>query len=90
MDDLINGLEKLGTRLPPSTLRVCALAVDVGGPELGDIRLARSLVGRDLIGVVLRLYRQGDERTRAGCLDIIDRLTDINAYDIERALANER
>jgi hypothetical protein len=43
-----------------------------------------------LVAVVLRLYRQGDKRTRADCLDIIDRLTDINGYGIFRAPADER
>jgi hypothetical protein len=48
------------------------------------------LIGRHLIAIVLRLYRQGDAATRAGCLDIIDRLTDDNAYGIAEALAEER
>jgi hypothetical protein len=90
MDDLIHALAKLGTRMPQSTLRVCALAVDAGGRELGDIASARSIVGGDLTTVVLRLYRQGDEQIRAGCLDIVDRLTEINAHGIDTALADER
>lgn len=90
MDHLIDALEGLGTKLPPSTLRVSAMAVEAAGPELGDVRSARALVGEDLIAVTLRLYRQGDEPTRAGCLDIIDRLTEVNAYDVDRALIHER
>lgn len=90
MDVLIGALEKLGTRLPPATLRVCVLAVNAGGRDLGDIRSARSLVGQDLIAVVLRLYRQGGPKTRAKCLDVIDRLIEVNAHDIEKALAEER
>jgi hypothetical protein len=90
MDGLIDALEKFGTKLPPSTLRVCAMAVEIGGRELGDISSARSVIGTDLIAVVLRLYRQADRQTRAVCLNIIDRLVEINAYGIDKALADER
>jgi hypothetical protein len=90
MDDLIDSLEKLGTRLPASALEACERAVEAGGRELGDIRSARATVGGDLITVVLRLYRQGDAQTRSRCLDIIDRLTDLNVYGVDRALADER
>lgn len=90
MDDLIDSLEKLGTRLPASALESCERAVEAGGRELGDIRSARATVGGDLITVVLRLYRQGDAQTRSRCLDIVDRLTDLNVYGVDRALAEER
>jgi hypothetical protein len=90
MDDLIDSLEKLGTRLPASALEACERAVEAGGRELGDIRSARATVGGDLITVVLRLYRQGDAQTRSRCLDIIDCLTDLNVYGVDRALADER
>jgi hypothetical protein len=43
-----------------------------------------------LITVVLRLYRQGDATIRKRCLDIIDRLADLNAYGIAAALEAER
>ncbi len=90
MNDLIDSLEKLGTRLPASALEACERAVEVGGRELGDIRSARATVGVDLITVVLRLYRQGDAEMRSRCLDIIDRLTDLDVYGVDRALAEER
>lgn len=90
MDDLIDSLEKLGTRLPASALEACERAVEAGGRELGDIRSARATVGGDLMTVVLRLYRQGDAQMRSRCLDIIDRLTDLNVYGVDRALAEER
>jgi hypothetical protein len=90
MDDLIHALGELGTRLPASALEACERAVDAGGPELGDIRTARSAMGGDLITIVLRLYRQGDPQTRARCLDIIDRLTELNVHGIADALSEER
>jgi len=90
MDYLFWALGELGTRLPPPTLSACRRAAEVGGSELGDIRTARAGVSDELINIVLRLYRQGDEVTRAGCLDVIDILTDANALGVEDALADER
>lgn len=52
--------------------------------------MRRATVGSDLIAVVLRLYRQGDAHARARCLDVIDRLTDLNVYGIDNALADQR
>lgn len=90
MDDLIYALGKLATRLPASALEACERAVATGGPEIGDIRTARSAMGGDLIAIVLRLYRQGGQQTRARCLDIIDRLTELNVHGIADALSEER
>jgi hypothetical protein len=39
---------------------------------------------------VLRLYGQGDPEARRRCLDIIDRLTELNVYGVNDALAEER
>jgi hypothetical protein len=55
-----------------------------------DIRTARSLAGRSLVVVVLRLYRQGHADLRARCLDLIDRLTELNAYGVADVLDAER
>lgn len=49
-----------------------------------------ALTGRDLIAVVLRLYRQEDQDLRTRCLDIIDKLAEFNLYDLEEALQDER
>jgi hypothetical protein len=90
IEDVIDGLEELGIKLPPSALRICAAATDAAGNDLGDIRTARAAVSRDLIRVVTRLYRQGDAATRSSCLDVIDRLADLNAFGIFDALSEER
>ena len=47
-------------------------------------------VGRDLVSLLLRLYRQGDAALRARCLDVIDRMCELNVYDVERALDDSR
>ena len=90
MDMFINTLGRMSSTLPASTITVCERAVDIAGTDLGDIRTAHARVSSDLVTVVLRLYRQGDKDLRARCLDLIDRLTDLNAYDMERALDDER
>jgi hypothetical protein len=90
MDDLIDGLEVITSRLPPSTLKACQRAVDIAANELGDFRTARAGLSQGLIKILLRLYRQGDNETRTHCLDIVDSLVDRNAYGIARALDDER
>ncbi len=89
-DALFGSLEKLGSRLPASALEACERAVEVGGEELGDITSARAVLSSDLLTVVLRLYRQGDALDRSRCLDVIDRLTDLNVYGVDSVLAEER
>ena len=90
MENLINTLERMSSTLSASTITVCERVVDIAGTDLGDLRTARARLSRDLVTVVLRLYRQGDKHLRARCLDLVDRLTDLNAYDMERALDDER
>ena len=57
---------------------------------LADPTKSSALTGRDLIAVVLRLYRQGDLSIRARCLNIIDKLAEFNLYDLEEALQDQR
>ena len=90
MSIFINTLERMSSTLPASTITVCERAVDIAGADLGDITTAHARVSSDLVTVVLRLYRQGDKHLRTRCLDLVDRLTDLNAYDMERALDDER
>jgi len=90
MDYLIDALADFDTWLPTSALEVCERAVVQSERELGDIRTARSLLGLDLIKIVLRLYRQGEPQARRRCLDIIDRLTSLNVYGVSEALSEER
>ncbi len=90
MEHVIDALERTQSRLPVNAIDVCERAVEIAGADLGDIRTARAGVGRDLVSLVLRLYRQGDAGLRTRCLDVIDRLCELNVYDVERALENAR
>ncbi len=89
-DHLVDSLKGLTTLLPTTTITACERTLDVVADDLGDVTTARSLVARDLIAIVLRLYRQGDPYLRSRCLDLIDRLTETNAYGLADALDTER
>ena len=60
------------------------------GLDNSSIRTARAGLGQDIVTIVLRLYRQGDEATRSACLDVVDRLMDAGAHGVAEALADER
>lgn len=90
IDQLIYTLKDIPTILPARTVEICQQAIDVAGTDLGDITTAHFVIGPDLVDLVLRLYMQGNATLRARCLDIIDQLTDLNAYDLETKLDNQR
>lgn len=90
MDDLIDGLEEMTSTLPRAALKACQRAVEVAADDLGDMRTARATLGQDVVKILLRLYRQGDNETRTQCLDIVDSLVDRNAYGVAQVLDDER
>ena len=90
MRNLIHALVNMASTLPANAIDVCERAVDIAGADLGDMRTGAALISPDLITVVLRLYRQGGADLRARCLDIVDSLAELNVYDLEQALADER
>jgi hypothetical protein len=89
-EELFIALDDSTQLLPAAALPACERAVEIAGRELGDIRTARAAMSNHIINVVLRLYRQGDKRTRERCLDVIDGLSAAGAYGLEQALAGER
>ncbi|MFX0574658.1 hypothetical protein [Nocardia nepalensis] len=89
-ETLSDSLEDLGTRLPPSALRVCEKVIDAVGAGANRMQGRGAHVGREVTIVVLRSYRQGDESVRVQCLDIIDRLVYLDAFGLDAALAEER
>lgn len=90
MEGLFSSLNRATLLLPPSTIKVCELAVTAKGEDLAELRLDGAVVSRHLIAVVLRLYKQGTAEVRGRCLDIIDNLSDLGAYGLEAALSQER
>ena len=89
-DGLFHALERSRHLLTEAVLVACERAIEIAGGALGDIRTRQAGASADLITVILRLYRQGGPEVRRRCLDAIDKLVEIGAYDVERALASER
>ncbi|WP_328614077.1 hypothetical protein OHS18_38385 [Amycolatopsis sp. NBC_00355] len=87
--DLFHELER-SLRLPSTTIIACERAVEHAGVELGDLSRAAAAICRDIVAVVLRLYRQGDAAMRNRCLDVVDKLADAGAYGLPEALQYER
>ncbi|MFE5501304.1 hypothetical protein ACFQ73_01980 [Amycolatopsis japonica] len=73
---LFHSLEQSLRLLPSTTIIACERAVEHAGAELGDLSRATAAVSRDIVTVVLRLYRQGDAAMRDRCLDVVDKLAD--------------
>lgn len=90
MDNVAFRLKELTSRLPTTTMDFCERAVEVGGAHVGDMSTRHGALGSFLMTLLLRLYRQSDAPLRSRCLDVIDRLTELNAYGVEDALERER
>jgi hypothetical protein len=89
-EQLVEGLPDLTQVGPDLALRVCERAVELAGAELGDIRTAHSTMGQPVMRVVMAVYRQGDIAVRARCLDVIDRLSERDAYGWRELIEDER
>ena len=87
---LFQGLVRTTSRLPANTIQACERMITLSQKDLTDTTIAHSLTGRDLITVVLRLYKQGGKELRGRCLDIIDQLTELDMYGLEQTIRNER
>jgi len=90
LDTLFHALQRSNRLLPETALDACQRAIAMTGNDLGDIRTAAAGASIDIIGLVLRIYRQADEPLRRRCLDLIDDLSDAGALDLQNALAAAR
>jgi hypothetical protein len=89
-DELIRDLQTVESIDGELALQVCERAIALAGAEIGDIRTARSMIGQPVMVTLLRMYRQGDDSQRQRCLDVIDRLSEFNAYGLVEALNEVR
>lgn len=87
---LLHSLARRERKLPATSLDVCERLVETSGTAIGDFRTSSSVMGRDLVALVLRLYRQGTASIRTRCLDIVDRLVEFHVYDMMEAIDEER
>ena len=78
--DLIYALEKTTAKLPDITYQVCKQFINVVGSSAGDANTISQLL--------IRVYSQSkDQALRSRCLDLIDRLAQMEAYGLNEALA---
>lgn len=89
-DRLVGGLPDLPQIRSELALRVCERAVELAGAEVGDIRTARATMGQPVMRIVMAAYRQADAAVRERCLDVIDRLSERNAYGWHDLIEDER
>lgn len=67
------------------------ILADLGGlVSFRMMRLAHSTLGQPVMRVVMAVYRQGDIAVRARCLDVIDRLSERDAYGWRELIEDER
>ncbi len=86
-DSLAEALDRSIANLPHQVLEVAKRFLDEAGKEAADIRTRRAAFA-DVIGrLVVRVYgRSSDPRIRSRCLDLIDNMTAIRAYGLEKAI----
>lgn len=85
---LINALEKTTAKVPDITCQVCERYLDAPSSHrelerhaLSDIRVSQ---------LILRIYRQTNEKAlRTRCLNLIDRIMQIESYGLDRGLNEE-
>lgn len=89
-DELIHSLQSVESIDGELALQACERAIAIVGAEISDFRTARSTMGQPIMVAILRVYRQGDNSQRQRCLDVIDRLSELNAYGVVQALNEVR
>ena len=89
-ESLVDALDDMTATLPGIAIEVCERTVEVAGADIADIRTSAAAAGPRVTSIVLRLYRQGEPALRRRCLDLIDRLTEVDVFGVSRALEAER
>jgi len=83
---LINALEKTTAKLPEITCQICERYLDAIDSHNPYERSASLEI--KVSQLILRIYRQTkDETLRTKCLDLIDRIMQIESYGLERGLS---
>lgn len=84
---VLHALEETRQPLPPTVLDVCEAFVSAHGPDIGDIRTAAAGSVTYVVRLTLRMHSQYDDAyVRRRCLDLIDKLVVLGAYNIESDL----
>lgn len=85
--DLIYALEKTTAKLPDITYQVCKQFINVVGSSAGDIRTRSAADANTISQLLIRVYSQSkDQDLRSLCLDLIDRMAQMEVYGLQEAL----
>jgi hypothetical protein len=85
---LLRALEKCEVALPVVTCRFAERFIAMAGATVGDIRTRHAADVGDVSELVVRVYSQASEpEIRESCLDLIDRMSAMQSYGLESALA---
>jgi hypothetical protein len=80
----LHALESSRHPLPPSVIDVCEAWVAAHDSDVGDLRTGAAGDVMDVVRLVLRIHAQhSDADLRRRCLDLVDRLVVLRAYNIE-------
>lgn len=87
-DSLIRALERTTSKLPGAALLAFNRFIETVGYEAGDIRTSASADAHIVSNLVIRFYAQtaGDPEQQARCLDLLDRMTQLGALGLDKAL----
>jgi hypothetical protein len=86
--EVFSALQRTRRWMPTSTLDLCERYLDLHAAASGDISTAQAAAAPIVSELTLRVYAQEtDETLRSRCLDIIDRMTLVGSYGLDRELA---
>ncbi|GAB1543373.1 hypothetical protein NUACC21_60470 [Scytonema sp. NUACC21] len=84
---LISALQKTTAKLPDITYLVCEKFIDSCGSSAADIRTRSAADANEVSELLIRLYSQSkDETLRSRCLDLVDRMMQMETYGLDKAL----
>ena len=85
--DLIYTLEKTTAKLLDITYLVCEQFINAVGSSAADIRTRSAAYANTISQLLIRVYSQSKDQTlQSRCLDLIDRLAQMEAYGLDEAL----
>jgi hypothetical protein len=85
-DDLLAAFLDSSVVLPDVSVQACLRIIDIAGTEAGAISSAWSAKMPDVASVAVRVHAYGTPEARNGALAVIDRLAEVSAYGLDRAI----
>jgi hypothetical protein len=86
--ELFRALEETTAQLPDVTCTASERFFDIVGPAAADLRTHTAAESSVVTSLLIRVYKQSNDHTvQARCLDLIDRLTQMNVYGLDDAVS---